>query len=250
MPVTDPEDAPLEQLLRLLFKAHPWHGISPGPGVPEKVVAYIEIVPTDTVKYELDKVSGELRLDRPQRYSSLCPTLYGFIPQTYAGELVGARCAERTGLAGVEGDGDPMDICVLSERAFTHAAFLLRAHPIGGLRMVDGNQADDKIVAVLEADLAYGAMHDLADVPPPLIERLRHYFLTYKQIPGEAPRRVEIREIYGREEAYEVIRRSQIDYHAGFGEPGQRVATLRALLAARWKPPRRPPRRPRRRRAR
>ncbi|HMK72699.1 MAG TPA: inorganic pyrophosphatase [Myxococcaceae bacterium] len=244
----DPEDAPLEHLLRLLFKAHPWHGISPGPDVPDKVVAYIEIVPTDTVKYELDKVTGELRLDRPQRYSSLCPSLYGFIPQTYAGALVGARCAERTGLTDIEGDGDPMDICVLSERAFTHAAFLLRAHPIGGLRMVDGNQADDKIVAVLEADLAYGGIRDLADVPRPLIERLRHYFLTYKQIPGDAPRRVEIREIYGREEACEVIRRSQLDYHASFGDPDRRVGTLRALLTAKWKPPRpAPKRRPRRR---
>jgi inorganic pyrophosphatase len=248
--MTEPDDAPLEQLLGLLFKAHPWHGISPGPDVPEKVVAYIEIVPTDTVKYELDKSSGELKLDRPQRYSSLCPTLYGFIPQTYCGELVGARCAERTGLTGIEGDGDPMDICVLSERAFTHAAFLLRAHPIGGLRMVDGHQADDKIVAVLEADLAYGAIRDLADAPRPLIERLRHYFLTYKQIPGEAPRRVEIREIYGREEAYEVIQRSQVDYHASFGEPGRRFATLRALLAGANGRVRRAPRRPPRRRAR
>jgi inorganic pyrophosphatase len=226
----DRDDAALEKLLSLLFKAHPWHGISPGPDVPEKVVAYIEIVPTDTVKYELDKHSGELKLDRPQRYSSLCPSLYGFIPQTYCGERVGARCAERTGLTGIEGDGDPMDICVLSERAFTHASFLLRAHPIGGLRMVDGNQADDKIVAVLEGDLAYGAMRDLGDAPRPLIERLRHYFLTYKQIPGDAPRKVDIREIYGRHEACEVIRLSQADYHAHYGEPGSRFTQLRTLL--------------------
>ena len=98
------------------------------------------------------------------------------------------------------------------------------------LRMVDGNQADDKIVAVLEGDLAYGAMRELTDVPRPLIERLRHYFLTYKQIPGDARRKVEIREVYDREEACEVIRRSQADYHASFGEPGRRVAELRKLL--------------------
>lgn len=225
-------DAALEKLLSLLFKAHPWHGISVGPDAPDKVVAYIEIVPADTVKYELDKHSGELKLDRPQRYSSLCPSLYGFIPQTYCGELVGARCAERTGLQGVEGDGDPLDVCVLSERGFTHASFLLRAHPIGGLRMVDGNQADDKIVAVLEGDLAYGAMRELGDAPRPLIERLRHYFLTYKQIPGDAPRQVSIPEIYGREEACEVIRRSQADYRSHFGEPASRLDQLRALLRA------------------
>ncbi|MGO8969599.1 MAG: inorganic pyrophosphatase [Myxococcaceae bacterium] len=223
-------DAALESLLSLLFKAHPWHGISAGPDSPDEVTAYIEIVPADTVKYELDKHSGELKLDRPQRYSSLCPSLYGFIPQTFCGERVGARSAERTGFVGIEGDGDPMDICVLSERAFTHASFLLRAHPIGGLRMVDGNQADDKIVAVLDGDLAYGAMRELSDAPRPLIERLRHYFLTYKQIPGDALRKVSIPEIYDRTEACEVIRRSQADYHSHFGEPSARLSQLRALL--------------------
>jgi len=224
------DDVALEKLLSLLFRAHPWHGISAGPDTPDEVVAYIEIVPTDTVKYELDKHSGELRLDRPQRYSSLCPSLYGFIPQTFCAELVGARCAERCGVAGIQGDGDPLDICVLSERAFTHASFLLRAHPIGGLRMVDGHQADDKIVAVLDGDLAYGTMRELADAPRPLIERLRHYFLTYKQIPGDAPRNVSISEVYDRGEAYEVIRRSQADYHAHYGEASARLAQLRALL--------------------
>jgi inorganic pyrophosphatase len=228
--MAEPNEAALDTLVSLLFKAHPWHGISVGPAAPDEVVAYMEIGPADTVKYELDKHSGELKLDRPQRYSSLCPSLYGFIPQTFCGERVGARCAERTGLFGIEGDGDPMDICVLSERAFTHAAFLLRAHPIGGLRMVDGNQADDKIVAVLDGDLAYGHMRELSDAPGPLIERLRHYFLTYKQIPGEAPRRVSIPEVYDRQEAYEVIRASQADYHAHFGEPSNRLSQLRALL--------------------
>ena len=228
--MADHDDAALEKLLSVLFKAHPWHGISAGPDAPNKVVAFIEIIPTDTVKYELDKHSGELKLDRPQRYSSLCPSLYGFIPQTFCGERVGARCAERTGIAGIDGDGDPMDICVLSERDFTRGSFILRAHPIGGLRMVDEHQADDKIVAILEGDLAYGAMRELSDVPRPLIERLRHYFLTYKQIPGEAPRNVSIEEVYGREEAYEVIRLSQADYHTHFGEPAARFPRLRTLL--------------------
>src|SRR5688500_6886089 len=135
-----------------LFQAHPWHGVSPGPGSPELLNAYVEIVPTDAVKYELDKASGHLRIDRPQRFSNLCPTLYGFIPQTWCGPRVGARCAERVGIAGVRGDGDPLDLCVLSEKPFSHGDFLLRARPIGGLRMVDRDEADDKILAVLEAD--------------------------------------------------------------------------------------------------
>jgi inorganic pyrophosphatase len=198
--------------------AHPWHGVDPGPRTPEYVTAYIEIVPTDTVKYELDKASGLLRVDRPQRFSSLCPTLYGFVPQTYCGAEVGARCAERTGKVGIVGDGDPLDICVLSERSIERSGFLLEAIPLGGLRMVDGNQADDKILAVLAGDVIYGEARDLDAFPKTLVDRLRHYFLTYKQIPGEgALKQVEIAEIYGREEAHEVIRRSQRDYRGKFG---------------------------------
>src|SRR5688500_13974528 len=106
-------------------QAHPWHGISPGERCPEEEEAFIEIVPTDTVKYEHDKASGHLRIDRPHRYSSLCPTLYGFIPRTYCAEQVAARCMERTSRKGIQGDGDPLDICVLTEKTFGHASFLL-----------------------------------------------------------------------------------------------------------------------------
>src|SRR4051812_36386179 len=101
-------DTALNDLLAVLFQAHPWHGIAPGKDAPDTVNVYIELVPTDVVKYELDKPSGHLRLDRPQRYSSVCPTPYGFIPQTYCGDGVGELCTERTGLPGVHGDGDPI----------------------------------------------------------------------------------------------------------------------------------------------
>ena len=172
-----------------LFQAHPWHGVSPGPRSPELVNAYIEIVPTDTVKYELDKMSGHLRVDRPQRFSSLCPTLYGFIPQTYCGRAVGELVEQRTGRTGIDGDRDPMDICVLSEKTFGQGNFFLRARPIGGLRMIDGRQADDKIIAVLEDDLAYGRIVEIDDVPQGLVDRLKHYFLSYKQLPGDEPKK-------------------------------------------------------------
>ena len=222
----------LEQLLAVMFQAHPWHGVSPGD--PAGVVqAYVEIVPTDTVKYELDKVTGHLRIDRPQRYSSQPPTLYGFIPQTYCGQRVGARGAERTGQEKMHGDGDPMDICVLTERNMAHANFFLRARPIGGLRMIDGDEADDKIVAVLESDMAYGELRDIADCPPGLVDRLRHYFLTYKQMPAEPVRKVRIAEIYDRVEAVEVIRRSLDDYRETFGDPADRAAQLVSLLGKR-----------------
>ncbi len=199
-----------------LFQSHPWHGVSPGAKAPELVNVYIEIVPTDVVKYELDKASGHLRVDRPQRFSSMCPTLYGFIPQTFCGPEVAALCAERAGREGIEGDGDPMDICVLSEKSFAQGSFFLVARPIGGLRMIDGQQADDKIIAVLDSDLAYGGLQDIDDVPEGLTDRLKHYFLSYKQFPGDAPRKVEIADVYGRAEALDAIWRSLDDYREKF----------------------------------
>lgn len=224
-------DAELQELLETLFQAHPWHGVSAGADAPATLSAYIEIVPTDTVKYELDKHSGHLKVDRPQRFSSLCPTLYGFIPQTYCGALVGQLCSERTGLQGIKGDGDPMDICVLSEKAFTHGDFFVRARPIGGLRMIDGMEADDKIISVLESDVAYGHIRELKEAPQGLVDRIKHYFLSYKQLPEDAPRRVEIPDVYGRDEALEVIKRSFADYRERFGPPETRVHELRRLLS-------------------
>jgi inorganic pyrophosphatase len=200
-----------------LFQAHPWHGVAPGPKTPELVNAYIEIVPTDAVKYELDKLSGHLRVDRPQRFSSMCPTLYGFIPQTFCGREVADLCEQRTGRTGIEGDKDPMDICVLSEKTFAHGSFFLHARPIGGLRMIDGQQADDKIVAVLESDLAFGLMEELRDIPAGLIDRLKHYFLSYKQLPSDENKKVEIVDVYDRTEALDVITRSLRDYEKEFG---------------------------------
>jgi inorganic pyrophosphatase len=219
----------LDKLITIMFQAHPWHGVPPGD--PAGVIeAYIEIVPTDTVKYELDKESGHLRVDRPQRYSSQPPTLYGFIPQTCCGTRVGQRCSERTGVPNVRGDGDPMDVCILTEKTMAHANFFLRARPIGGLRMIDGDEADDKIVAVLEHDMAYGELRDIADVPSGVIERLRHYFLTYKQMPAERARVVRIAEVYDRVEAVEVLRRSLEDYREAFGDPQTRAAQLARLI--------------------
>jgi len=199
-----------------LFQAHPWHGVTPGLNAPELVNAYIEIVPTDAVKYELDKPSGHLRVDRPQRFSSMCPTLYGFIPQTYCGVEVAELCEQRTGRRGIEGDKDPMDVCVLTEKTFAHGSFFLNARPIGGLRMIDGQQADDKIIAILEADLAYGALGDIGDVPAGLVDRLKHYFLSYKQLPNEEKKKVEIVGVYDRTEAIDVIARSLRDYQREF----------------------------------
>jgi len=220
----------IEELLHALFQAHPWHGIDPSGTTPGVFTAFVEIVPTDTVKYELDKASGHLRLDRPQQYSSICPTLYGFLPQTYCGPAVAARGGERTGIAVEEGDGDPLDICVLTEKPISHGNILVRARPVGGLRMIDANQVDDKIIAVLESDLGYGHLHDLAELPPGVVERLQHDFLSYKQRPGDSAARVTIAEVYDRAEALEVIDRSLLDYRTGFGSPQSRIHELQRLL--------------------
>jgi inorganic pyrophosphatase len=221
----------LERLLGLMFQAHPWHGIPPGEEGSGVFNVYVEIVPTDAVKYELDKASGHLRVDRPQRFSSFPPTLYGFIPQTFCGDRVGELCRETLGGdALIRGDGDPMDICVLTEKTFSQGNFFVRARPIGGLRMIDGTEADDKIIAVLESDIAYGHIENITACPPGLVERLKHYFLSYKQLPNEGPRHVEIAEVYDRAEAGRVIARSLTDYRARFGNPEDRVGQLRALL--------------------
>ena len=208
----DPYRDPAWELFGLLFQAHPWHGVSIGADAPAVVTAYIEIAPTDTVKYEIDKPSGHLKVDRPQQFSNVCPTLYGFIPQTFCGARVAAFGGGHGDRDPVEGDGDPMDICVLSEKYFSHGDVLLQAVPVGGLRLIDRNQADDKIVAVLKGDAAYGHCREIGELPAALVERLEHYFLTYKLPPGAPRGAVEITRVYGAAEAREVIERSRGDY--------------------------------------
>ena len=100
-------DVAASQLFRLL-RPHPWHGVEIGARAPEIVTVYLEIVPTDTVKYEIEKSSGYLRVDRPQKYSSLCPTLYGFVPQTYCAGAGAALAAASAGRQELVGAGDPL----------------------------------------------------------------------------------------------------------------------------------------------
>ncbi len=205
------------QLIGTYFKSHPWHGVPVGDDAPDKVFAYIEVVPTDTIKYEVDKITGHLMIDRPQKYSNVCPALYGFVPRTYCKERVAARCEQSLGRDGIVGDDDPIDICVLTENAVSRGDILLTARPVGGLRMIDGDEADDKIVAVLVGDATYGDIEDISQCPAPVIDRLRHYFLTYKQAPGEPAPACEIPEVYGREEAHAVLVASMQDYDERFG---------------------------------
>jgi len=187
-------------------RAHPWHGLEPGPNPPSIVTAYIEITPRDVVKYELDKDSGLLKVDRVLQSSSSPPTLYGFIPGTYCGN----RVAELSPAAD-RADGDPLDICVLSERPFDKADVIMTARVVGGLRMVDQGEADDKIIAVLANDPFWMPANTLDDIPVNIVERLDHYFRTYK-LTDSTNASVEIESRYGKEEAQAVIAASIDDY--------------------------------------
>ena len=156
-------------------------------------------------------MTGYLKVDRPHRTSSQHPTLYGFIPRTYCGERVAnlmqdAKC----------GDGDPLDICVISERPIARTEIILHARIVGGLPMLDAGEADDKIIAVLENDAIWSEVNDLCELPDALVSRMRHYFETYKLDP-DAPNQVSIGDAYGRSHAEEVVEAAIKDYDDEFG---------------------------------
>lgn len=198
------------------FKAHPWHGISAGENAPDVVQVFIEIVPSDTIKYEVDKESGYLKVDRPQKFSNIIPALYGFIPRTYCHDEV-MRLAVESGSEDVScGDHDPLDILVLSSHNIHAGNLLMDSIPIGGFKMIDKGEADDKIVSVMVGDQSYGHFRDISELPEAEINRLQHYFLTYKNLPSE-PSKCRIDLVYGAEHAKEVIVASQTDYANKFG---------------------------------
>jgi inorganic pyrophosphatase len=194
------------------WRPHPWHGLEVGPNPPALVQAYIEITPFDLMKYEIDKTTGYLRIDRPQRSSSQPPALYGFIPRTFCDKHTAALAstAER-------GDGDPLDICVLTERPINRAELLVNARVVGGLDVNDDGEADDKIIAVLVNDYVWGDAQDVSDLPEVLIERLRHYFGTYKMVPGQ-PTKLTVERIYGRDHALQVVEAAMKDYFEEYGQ--------------------------------
>ncbi len=193
------------------WRPHPWHGLDPGPEAPEVVQAYIEITPFDLIKYEIDKVNGYLRVDRPQRGSSQPPTLYGFVPQTFCGQRVSELCQKS-----IRGDGDPVDICVVSERPIARSEVIVPARIVGGLQVIDNGEADDKIIGVLSTDGFWAEARDIGDMPSALVERLQHYFSTYKMTPDHNVEIV-IEGVYGQEHAIKVVRAAMDDYEDEYG---------------------------------
>lgn len=194
------------------FRPHPWHGLEIGDKSPQIVSAYIEITPFDYMKYEIDKTTGYLRIDRPQRGSSLPPALYGFIPRTYCDHHVASLSQGAS-----KGDGDPLDICVVSERPINRSEIVVTARVVGGFDISDRGEADDKIVAVLDNDPVYSQVQDISDLPSVVVERLNHYFSTYKLVPGKEAI-LKIERTYGRDHAYQVISAAIEDYNEIYGQ--------------------------------
>lgn len=176
---------------------HPWHHISYGKNVPEEVTAIIEISRGSKAKYEVDKESGLLKLDRVLHSAFYYPINYGFIPQTYAG------------------DGDPLDILVLSQVDIEPLS-LVNAKVIGVMRMIDKG-IDDKIISVCVNDIAVAHINALDELPPHLMSEIKHFFEQYKQLEHTT---VVVDEFYGKEKAYEIINQNIQDYKDKFGTKG------------------------------
>jgi len=128
------------------------------------------------------------------------------VPRTYCGAKVAALCP-----GAARGDGDPLDICVLSERPIQRAEIIVPARVVGGLQLLDRGEADDKLIAVLEADFVWGEVSDLGELPPILVERLQHYFTTYKLVPNTRAQ-IAVQEVYGAEHAARVVQAALADY--------------------------------------
>src|SRR4028119_371862 len=143
--------------------SHPWHGVSPGENAPRTVNAVIEIPQGSRCKYEIDKKSGLLMLDRVIYSSFYYPCNYGFIPQTYGD------------------DKDPLDILVITSMP-VQALCIVQAKVLGVMQMVDQGDADDKIIAVAANDPSVNHYNNIEELPKHFFDELRHFFEEYKKL--------------------------------------------------------------------
>ena len=176
------------------MNVHPWHDVSIGEHAPERVVGIIEIPKNCRAKYELDKESGMLILDRVLYSSINYPANYGFIPQTYCD------------------DDDPLDILVLSQIDIVPMC-LVDAKVIGVMRMLDGGELDDKIIAVASNDMSVNYINDISELPPHLTKELRSFFEDYKKLENKS---VIVEDFQDRLVAQEIIQESLIAYNQKF----------------------------------
>ncbi|MBS1644704.1 MAG: inorganic diphosphatase [Bacteroidetes bacterium] len=173
---------------------NPWHSVSFGTQVPDLVNAIIEIPKGSRAKYELDKTTGLLKLDRVLYSSVYYPANYGFIPQTYCD------------------DNDPLDILVLSQIEMQPLC-LVEAKVIGVMRMLDQGEADDKLIAVCAHDMSVNHINDISELPPHFIDELRHFFEEYKKLEQKV---VQIAEFQNARLAKKILSHAINDYEAKF----------------------------------
>jgi inorganic pyrophosphatase len=174
---------------------HPWHDISPGQDVPNEVIAIIEVPKDSKLKYELDKETGLMKLDRVLYSAVHYPGDYGFIPQTYWD------------------DNDPLDILILSNFP-VYPRTIVRARPIGVLHMSDGNERDDKIIAVHATDPRFNRYKKISDVPDHILLEIKHFFETYKLLQNK---KVKVLSIKNVTVARQDIRKGIENYKKKFG---------------------------------
>ena len=173
---------------------NPWHDVKIGPEAPEVVNCIIEIPKNTRAKYELDKDTGLLKLDRVLYSSIYYPANYGFIPQTYCD------------------DDDPLDIVVLSQISI-HPMCILSAKVIGVMRMLDGGEMDDKIIAVAQNDMSVNHIDDVSELPRHFFRELQNFFEDYKKLENKT---VKVENFQKKETAIEVVKQSIIDYQRIF----------------------------------
>ncbi len=166
--------------------SNPWHSVNPGKDVPEIVNSIIEIPKGSKGKYELDKVSGLLRLDRVLFSSVHYPANYGFIPQTYCD------------------DKDPLDILVICS-IDVDPLCIIESKVIGVMHMTDEEQVDDKIISVAKNDMSVNYINDINELPPHTVVELRRFFEDYKKL---EQKEVLVKDFLGKEKAYEIIKDS------------------------------------------
>ena len=171
---------------------HAWHDIDPGPALPHEFTSVIEIPLGSSAKYELDKASGLLKLDRMLYSAVFYPANYGFIPRTLAE------------------DDDPLDVLVHCQEPVVPLA-LVHARTIGLMTMIDAGKPDHKIIAVATGDPEFNSYHEAAEMPPHRLLMLRRFFQDYKQLEGKA---VEVEEIQAAATAYPIIKDALRRYRA------------------------------------
>ncbi len=171
-----------------------WHDINPERIKPDNFTAVIEISKGSKSKYELDKETGGLKLDRILYTSTHYPANYGLIPHTYAD------------------DGDPLDVLVICSESIVPLA-LVKCYPIGVVHMIDNGAVDDKIIAICQHDPIYNSYKDISELPVHIFDEIEHFFNVYKTLEGK---NTQVMSCLGKEEAIKIIKKSIDSYQEKF----------------------------------